>query len=54
MSFDPKAIQQLADAYTAAWNSGSPRGRGRISASEDGEMVINHGTPWRGRAGIAM
>jgi uncharacterized protein (TIGR02246 family) len=52
MSFDRKAIQQLADAYTAAWNTGSPESVAGFFV-EDGEIVINHGTPWRGRSGIA-
>jgi uncharacterized protein (TIGR02246 family) len=52
MSFDPKAIDKLAEAYTAAWNTGSPQ---RVAGhfAEDGEIVINRGTPWRGRSGIA-
>lgn len=52
MSPDPKDIERLADAYTAAWNSGSPQ---NVAAhfAEDGEIVINRGTPWRGRSGIA-
>jgi uncharacterized protein (TIGR02246 family) len=52
MSFDPKAIGKLAEAYTAAWNSGSPQSVAGYFA-EDGEIVINRGTPWRGRSGIA-
>jgi len=52
MSFDPKDIEKLADAYTAAWNAGSPQGVAGYFA-EDGEIVINRGTPWRGRSGIA-
>ena len=41
MSFDPNDIQKLADAYTAAWNSNSPRNVAGYCA-ENGEMVINH------------
>jgi uncharacterized protein (TIGR02246 family) len=52
MSFDPRDIERLADAYTAAWNTGSPQDVAGYFA-EDGEIVINHGTPWRGRARIA-
>jgi uncharacterized protein (TIGR02246 family) len=52
MSFDPRDIRKLAEAYTAAWNSGSPQGVAGYFA-EDGEIVINRGTPWRGRSGIA-
>ena len=52
MSFDRKAIESLAAAYTSAWNSGSPQ---RVAGhfAENGEIVINRGTPWRGRSGIA-
>ena len=52
MSFDRKAIESLAAAYTAAWNSGSPQ---RVAGhfAENGEIVINRGTPWRGRPGVA-
>jgi uncharacterized protein (TIGR02246 family) len=52
MSFDPKDIEKLADAYTAAWNTGSPQSVAGYFA-EDGEIVINRGMPWRGRLGIA-
>jgi len=52
MSFDPKDIEKLAEAYTAAWNAGSPQSVAGYFA-EDGEIVINRGTPWRGRSGIA-
>jgi uncharacterized protein (TIGR02246 family) len=43
--------RKLAEAYTAAWNAGSPQSVAGYFA-EDGEIVINHGTPWRGRSGI--
>ena len=52
MSFDRKAIEGLAQAYTSAWNTGSPRSVAGYF-SENGEIVINRGTPWRGRAGVA-
>ncbi len=52
MSFDHKAIERLAEAYTSAWNTGSPQNVAGYFA-ENGEIVINRGTPWRGRAGIA-
>jgi uncharacterized protein (TIGR02246 family) len=52
MSFDPRDIEKLAEAYTAAWNTGSPlRVAGHFA--EYGEIVINRGTPWRGSSGIA-
>ena len=52
MSFSPKDIENLADAYTAAWNTGSPQKVARFFA-DDGEIVINRSEPWRGRSGIA-
>jgi uncharacterized protein (TIGR02246 family) len=52
MSFDRKAIESLAEAYTSAWNIGSPQSVAGHFA-ENGEIVINGGTPWRGRTGIA-
>jgi uncharacterized protein (TIGR02246 family) len=45
--------QAKADAYTAAWNSGSPDAVAAHYA-EHGQIVINGGTPWRDRAGIAQ
>ncbi len=52
MSFDSNEITKLADAYTAAWNTGSPQSVAGHFA-EDGEIVISRGSPWRGRAGVA-
>jgi hypothetical protein len=52
MSFDRKDIERLAEAYTSAWNTGSPQSVAGYFA-ENGEIVINRGTPWRGRSGIA-
>jgi uncharacterized protein (TIGR02246 family) len=52
MSIDLRDIARLAEAYTAAWNSGSPQSVAAHFA-EDGEIVINRGTPWRGRTGVA-
>jgi uncharacterized protein (TIGR02246 family) len=52
MSFDPSDIEALANAYTAAWNTGSPQSVAGHFA-EDGEIVINRSTPWRGRGGVA-
>ena len=52
MSFDRKDIESLAAAYTSAWNTGSPQSVAAYFA-ESGEIVINRGAPWRGRAGIA-
>ena len=52
MSLDPQAITELAQAYTAAWNSGSAE---RVASYyvEDGQIVINRGEPWQGRSRIA-
>lgn len=44
--------QTLADAYTAAWNTGNPEAVAAFFA-EDGQIVINAGAPWRGRSGVA-
>lgn len=52
MSFEPAAVNQLAAAYTAAWNTGSPQAVAKFYAT-DGHIVINRGEPWRGREGIA-
>jgi uncharacterized protein (TIGR02246 family) len=52
MSFSRKDIANLAAAYTAAWNTGSPQKVAGFFA-EDGEIAINRGEPWRGRTGIA-
>jgi uncharacterized protein (TIGR02246 family) len=48
---DPMQITQMAQDYTAAWNSKSPQAVASFYA-EDGEIVINRGAPWSGRAGI--
>jgi ketosteroid isomerase-like protein len=52
MQLDPKAVARLADQYTAAWNSGSAAAVASFFA-EDGEIVINRGEPWIGRARVA-
>jgi uncharacterized protein (TIGR02246 family) len=52
MSSSTEQIVELAAAYTAAWNTGSPEKVAEFF-TEDGEIVINRGTPWRGRAGVA-
>jgi len=44
MSFDPEGIADLAEAYTAAWNSGLPQNVAAYFAA-DGEIVINRGAP---------
>ena len=45
-------IAEIASAYTDAWNSGSAEAVASFYAPE-GNIVINRGTPWEGRAGIA-
>ena len=45
-------IAAFAKSYTAAWNSGSASAVASFYA-EDGEIIINRGNPWTGRAGIA-
>ena len=52
MPLNPTDVEALAEAYPRAWNSGSPQ---RVASfySGEGEIVINRGTPWRGREGIA-
>lgn len=49
---DPDRIKRVADAYTAAWNSGSAEAVAE-SYAPDGRIVINRGEPWEGRAGVA-
>jgi uncharacterized protein (TIGR02246 family) len=52
MSIDPVRMKAIADAYTAAWNSGSPETVASFFAG-NGQIVINRGTPWEGRSGVA-
>ena len=52
MSVSEGAAQQLADDYTAAWNTGDPANVAAFFAVA-GEIVINRGTPWVGRDGVA-
>jgi uncharacterized protein (TIGR02246 family) len=52
MPIDPAAVAEMAEAYTAAWNSKDPQAVAAHYA-EDGEIVINRGEPWTGRARIA-
>lgn len=49
---DQARLTQIATDYTAAWNSKQPEAVASFYAP-DGEIVINHGPPWRDRAGIA-
>lgn len=47
------AMRQVADDYTNAWNSGSPDAVAEFFAP-DGGIVINRGTSWEGRNGVAQ
>jgi uncharacterized protein (TIGR02246 family) len=51
MPLDHETVSRLASAYTAAWNSGSPEAVAAFYAQE-GQIVINRGSPWIGRKGI--
>lgn len=53
MALDDATVRAIADAYTAAWNSGSPEAVSMFYA-ETGTIVINRGTPWEGRTGVAQ
>ena len=52
MTIDHDGMKQIAEAYTAAWNSGSPAAVAEFFAP-GGRIVINRGRPWEGRAGVA-
>lgn len=45
-------IRDFAESYTKAWNSGSAQAVADHYAA-DGHIVINRGTPWLGRSGVA-
>jgi uncharacterized protein (TIGR02246 family) len=45
--------QEIARAYTAAWNTGSPDAVAAFFA-EKGQIIINDGEPYLGRAGVAQ
>jgi uncharacterized protein (TIGR02246 family) len=53
MTIDAKKAKQMADAYTAAWNSGSAQAVAEFYAA-DGGIVINRGEPWQGRDRVAQ
>jgi len=52
MAIDHDKVLRLAEAYTAAWNSGSAAAVSEFYAP-DGRIVINRGDPWEGRARVA-
>jgi uncharacterized protein (TIGR02246 family) len=51
MPIDPQRVARFAQDYARAWNSKSPAVVAGCYA-EDGQIVINRGEPWKGRAGI--
>jgi uncharacterized protein (TIGR02246 family) len=53
MAIDPNKAKEIADAYTAAWNSGSAEAVAEFYA-KDGGIVINRGEPWQGRNRVAQ
>jgi uncharacterized protein (TIGR02246 family) len=52
MTVNHEKARQMAAAYTAAWNSGSPDAVASFYAP-DGKIVINRGLPWVDRKGIS-
>jgi uncharacterized protein (TIGR02246 family) len=52
MTIDHNRASKLAAAYTQAWNSGSSEAVAAFYA-QDGQIVINRGSPWTGRKGVA-
>ena len=52
MAIDHNMVRKTAAAYTAAWNSGVAEAVAEFYA-EDGQIAINRGEPWKGRARIA-
>jgi len=52
MTINRNAISAIAEKYTEAWNSKSPDAVASFYA-EDGQITINRGDRWKGRAGIA-
>jgi uncharacterized protein (TIGR02246 family) len=53
MALDDAIVRTIADAYTAAWNSGSAEAVSEFY-TEDGRIVINRGSPWEGRHGVTQ
>lgn len=52
MTHDDGRVRELAAAYTAAWNSGSPDAVASFYAT-DGQIVINRGEPSVHRQGVS-
>jgi uncharacterized protein (TIGR02246 family) len=53
MTPDDETVRKIAGGYTDAWNSRSAEAVAMFYA-EDGGIVINRGSPWEGRAGVAQ
>ena len=53
MPVTPEQAARLAADYTAAWNTGSAEAVAAFF-SEQGQIIINDGEPWLGRAGVAQ
>jgi len=52
MAISDQDAAAIASAYTKAWNSKDPTAVAAFIA-EDGQIMINRGAPWVGRAGVA-
>ena len=52
MAMSLSTADALATRYTAAWNTGQPEAVAAFFA-EDGSIVINGGSAWQGRNGVA-
>jgi uncharacterized protein (TIGR02246 family) len=52
MTIDQNKVKQIAEANTAAWNSGSAGAVAEFYA-KGGRIVINRGEPWEDRARVA-
>lgn len=52
MTVSTEAVTKMAREYTQAWNSKSADAVASFYA-EDGEIIINRGEPWTGRARVA-
>jgi len=52
VTIDHDKVMEIAEAYTAAWNSRSQEAVAEFYA-QDGRIVINRGEPWEGRARVA-
>ena len=53
MTVSLEKVTELARAYTAAWNTGKPDAVAAFFTSA-GQIIINDGEPWLGRAGVAQ